>query len=71
MLYINLDWDWLAFNSCKCSCKFYKIHHLWRHFICGFRSRKVAPVDKNYGSHFGSRGLKLFAYTATVLMKMR
>ena len=24
MLHINLDWDWLTFNSCKCSCKFYK-----------------------------------------------
>ena len=22
MLYINLDWDWLTSNSCKCSCKF-------------------------------------------------
>ena len=26
MLYINLDWDWLMSNSCKCSCRFYKIH---------------------------------------------
>ena len=60
MLYINLDLDWLTSNSCKCSCKFYKIL---------FHSRKVAPVDKNYGSHFGSRGLKLFAYTVNVKKK--
>ena len=23
-----LYWDWLMCNSCKCSCKFYKIHHI-------------------------------------------
>ena len=40
-----LYWDWLMCNSCKCSCKLYKIPHILRHFVCGFRSRKVAPVD--------------------------
>ena len=52
---------------CKCSySKFYKISHILRHFICGFRSRKVDPADKIYGSHFGYSGLELFIYTATI-----
>ena len=53
-------------NFCKCSSKFYKIPHILRHFICGFRIRNVAPVDKIYGSHFGSCSLQLFIYTERV-----
>ena len=45
MLYIALDWDWLTSNSCKCLVNSTKIPHIERHFICGFRSRNVAPVE--------------------------
>ena len=49
---INIQWDWLE-NVLVNSTKF-----------AIFRDTSyVAPVDLIYGSHFGSRGLKLFTYT--------
>ena len=54
MLYINLNWDRLTSNSCKCSYKF-----------SIFRDTSyVASVAAK--RHFGSRGLTLFIYTAVV-----
>ena len=61
---LYITWNLLTSTSYKYSDS--TIFHILRHFICGLRSRKVAPVDQTYGGHFGSRGLKLFTYTVLV-----